>query len=383
MTAQGTVVDPALHRGGPDSATIGAALTAVAEPKGASGWEPILDAFTGVSVVVVGDAMLDCYLEGSRGRTAREAPVPVVDITLRHDVAGGAANTAANLRALGADVSLVSVVGDDLVGTRLRRALGECDLSAGHLIVEEGRATLAKQRIVADDELVLRFDEGSSRPVDPLTEQALADTLRGLVPHADVVVVSDYAYGVLTGPVVTALERSLRSHQTCVVDSRRTETFATLRPTIARMDYREATRLLACDLEGSQTDRAGLIGAHGERLLRLVGARTATVTLDVDGAIVLRHGETPQRVPARPTMVDRAAGAGDTFTAALALGVAAGAGPVDAAHLASIAAAVVVARPGTSRCSAIELRQALRNDPIAGQDGDQRRGSNPARAAGA
>src|SRR4051794_21884751 len=110
---------------------------------------PLLDALAGRGVAVLGEAMLDGYLEGAVSRFCPEAPVPVVGVTARRDLPGGAANTAANARALGARVAFLSVVGDDAEGAALRQALAERGVSAAHLVTSPGRRTLFKQRVVA------------------------------------------------------------------------------------------------------------------------------------------------------------------------------------------------------------------------------------------
>lgn len=317
----------------------------------------LIATFSELSVLVLGDAILDCYLEGHPrpGSTA-----PIVDISSREDVPGGAANTAANAAALGATVTFAAVAGDDLGGQRLRRALARRRIASAQLIVEEGRATLSKHRVVSDGELVVRFDEGDARPIDPLTEQALCEAVAGLVNQAEAVIVSDSGYGTLTPPVVDRLGEALRRHpRPCIVDSRRLELFAPLHPTAVKPSYDQAMRLLSLDLDRTASDRAGLIAAHGERLLRLTGASTAFVTLGGEGAVLLRHDLPVTHIPARATAVEWAAGAGDTFTAALGLALAAGAGAPDAAELAAAAAAIVLAKPGTSVCAAAELAGAL------------------------
>src|SRR5439155_2952839 len=103
-----------------------------------------IDAFAGLRVVVLGEAMLDTYLEGTAGRFCQEAPVPIVTLSGRRDMPGGAANTAVNAHGLGARVSFLSVTGDDAEGDSLRRALRDRGLSTDHLLARPGRRTLGK-----------------------------------------------------------------------------------------------------------------------------------------------------------------------------------------------------------------------------------------------
>src|SRR5690554_4911392 len=152
---------------------------------------PILEAFRHLRVLVLGEAMLDSYLDGPSGRLCREAPVPVVDLARRVDVPGGAANTAVNAAGLGAGVAFPSVVGDDAEGQLLARALTSAGISGEHLLVEPGRRTLAKHRVLAEGQMVVRFDQGDTRPVAPATEAALVARLASIYPAVHAVVVSD------------------------------------------------------------------------------------------------------------------------------------------------------------------------------------------------
>src|SRR4051794_35407982 len=122
----------------------------------------IIDRFAGRQVLVIGEAMLDSYLDGSTGRLCREAPVPVVEVQRRTDAPGGAANTAVNVASLGGRVSFLSVVGDDTEGRILRQALEERGVGTQHLLVEPGRRTIAKHRVIAAGQMLVRFDQGDT-----------------------------------------------------------------------------------------------------------------------------------------------------------------------------------------------------------------------------
>ena len=320
----------------------------------------IIDAFAGLEVLVIGEAILDIYLEGTTGRLCREAPVPIVDLTGRREAPGGAANAAVNARALGARVSFLSVVGDDPEGAALRKLLADRDVDPGGILVQAGRRSLAKQRVFGGGQLVVRLDQGSTDPVDPVTEREILGRLPGLFERADAVVVSDYGYGVLT-PRVIHLLAGLReaSPRVVVVDAKDLPAYRRVAPTAVKPNYGEAAMLLGIGPGEGSGARAEAIGRRGGRLLDLTGAKIVAVTLDTDGTIVLERDRPPYRTYARPTHHSRASGAGDTFVAALALALAAGAEAPAAADLASAASAVVVGREGTVACSARELRDRL------------------------
>jgi D-beta-D-heptose 7-phosphate kinase/D-beta-D-heptose 1-phosphate adenosyltransferase len=319
----------------------------------------ILDAFAGLDVLVVGDAMLDSYLEGSSGRLCQEAPVPVVDVHRRRVAPGGAANAAANIRGLGARVTLLSAAGEDAEGAALRNALAARGVVTNHLLVCSDRRTLAKQRVVAGGHLLLRFDQGDTAPLSGPDEQAVLDRLPALFVKADAILVSDYGYGILTPRVIAFLaDLQRRSPRVLVADSKRLGALRDVGLTAVKPNCAQALGLLG-QTGADGNGRVDLIASCGREVLEATGARIAAVTLDTDGALVFERGRPPYRTYAHPTPHCRAAGAGDTYAGALALALAAGADTPAAADLAAAAAAVVVAREGTASCSADELRLRL------------------------
>ena len=315
-----------------------------------------LDAFRSMRVVVIGDAMLDSYIEGDSGRLCREAPVPIVSVATRTDTPGGAANTAVNVRALGAVVTLLSVCGDDIEGALLRDALEARGLSADGVIVQSGRRTLAKHRVVADGQLLVRYDQGAAQPLDREAAHRLQSAFEEHLRDADAVVVSDYAYGALADGLVECIGREqARRPRVLVVDARDLRKYRECAITAVKPNYAEAVSLLGLRPPVGQADRAEFVTAHRRRLFRLTGAQNVAVTMDAEGAVFFERGQPAYRTYARPTGNSRAAGAGDTFTAAWALGLASGIDRTVAAELASAAAGVVVEKDGTSSCSRDEL----------------------------
>jgi D-beta-D-heptose 7-phosphate kinase/D-beta-D-heptose 1-phosphate adenosyltransferase len=313
-----------------------------------------------LSVLVVGEAMLDTYLKGATDRLCREAPVPVVAVRERVDAPGGAANAAANARRLGARVTLLSVIGADAEGAALQRALAERDVPGDGLLEQPGRRTLAKQRVLAGSQMLVRFDHGSTERVDATRERALVERLEQLLPRHDAVIVSDYGYGIVTPPVIAALRAAQRREpRVLVVDSKTLLAFRGAGVTAIKPNYEEALGLLGTRAAAGRAERLALIHRHGPRILDLTTAQIAAVTLDTEGAVFFERGRSPYRTYARPADHARAAGAGDTFAAALALALAAGGDLAAAAELASAAAAVVVGKDDTAACSAAELAGAV------------------------
>jgi D-beta-D-heptose 7-phosphate kinase / D-beta-D-heptose 1-phosphate adenosyltransferase len=321
---------------------------------------PLLDALPRLAVLVVGEAMLDCYLHGVSGRLAREAPVPIVAVERRVDVPGGAANAAVNARALGARVTFLSVVGDDGEGAALRAELTERGVDASQVLVDPARRTLTKQRVLAGSQMLVRFDTGSTGAVGRALEGRLVERLSALFAEHDAVVVSDYGYGILAPRVIAALGAcQARAPRVIVADSKRLGVYREVGVTAVKPNYEEALRLLGPRAARSGGERAASIARFGSRLLDVTGAQIAAVSLDTEGALFFERGRDPYRTYARAVEHSRAAGAGDTFASALALALAAGGDVAASAELASAAAGVVVSKDGTATCRLPELRAAL------------------------
>ena len=319
----------------------------------------LIRAFPHLRVAVIGDVMVDAYLEGASRRLCREAPVPAVEIESRHDEPGGAANAAANVRALGAAVRLLGVVGDDLEGRSLRETLRRDDVGDDGLVVQPHRRTIAKQRVVAQGQLLLRLDHGDTTAVEREAEAQLLAALDAVHGWADAVLVSDYGYGTLTPAVLERLGALQRSApRPVVVDAKDGLRYASIGVTAVKPNYEQAVRWLGLQ-PASGESRVAQIDERGGELLELSGAQLAAVTLDVDGALVFERDAPPYRTFAKPERQSRSTGAGDTFASALTLALAAGAETPAATELASAAAGVVVAKDSTARCTAFELRQRL------------------------
>ncbi|PPS42298.1 D-glycero-beta-D-manno-heptose 1-phosphate adenylyltransferase [Chroococcidiopsis sp. TS-821] len=321
--------------------------------------ENYLDRWANLRVLVLGEAMLDCYVEGTTHRLCREAPVPIVDMGDRLDVPGGAANTAANLNRLGANTILLSVVGDDDEGNRLKATLQHQGISTQYLVTSPHRKTLLKQRITSDSQLLLRCDRGSTESIDFDIEQKLIDNLHHLFPSCDAIVISDYGGGIVTPRIVQTLAQLQKTYpRIFTVDSKQLNQFSAINITAIKPNYQQAIQLLALPaLQGEV--RIQQIVDNGASLLKLVNTRIAAVTLDAEGTVVFERNKSPYLIPSQPARNSQTTGAGDTFVAGLTLALASGTEVEIATSIAAAAAAIVVTQPGTTTCSLAALHQSL------------------------
>jgi D-beta-D-heptose 7-phosphate kinase/D-beta-D-heptose 1-phosphate adenosyltransferase len=319
----------------------------------------LAERFAGLEVLVVGDAILDRFLHGAAAKLSREAPVPVVAVEERVDAPGGAANAALNAAALGARVRLVATVGADPAGDALLALLRDGGVDVDAVVRDPARPTPLKERVVAGGQMLVRLDHGE--PAAAVADEVVARLVRALregVAGADAIVVSDYGAGVC-GDAVRAALRALQAadERLLVVDARDLAPYAGARVTAVAPSFAEAAPLLGGDAAGEA--RAEAVDAGGGALLAALGARVAVVTLDRDGAVAVEAGRPSHRTWLRRVVEGPCPGAGDAFTAALALALAAGADAPAAAELASLAATAAVGGPGTAVCTAERLRGEL------------------------
>ncbi|MCU0547961.1 MAG: D-glycero-beta-D-manno-heptose 1-phosphate adenylyltransferase [Leptolyngbya sp. Prado105] len=319
-----------------------------------------IDQWQSCSVLVLGDAILDRYMNGSSDRLCRDAPAPVINIYQCQDLPGGAANTAANIASLGGKVALLSVIGRDPEGESLRIALEQRGVSTEH-VLQSDRATLAKQRVVAGSQILVRLDQGTATDLPPDLEQQVIDRLINQYSRYDAIIVSDYSAGILSDRIISTLSE-LQSQHRCklVIDSRRLEKYRSLKPTVVKPNYDEATALL--NLPKQIQSRVDQIVPHRQALSEQTGASIVAVTLDTEGAIVFESNHPAIRTATRPAPSNQTSGAGDTYISAFTLALAANASTEDAATLAATATNLVVQQPGTTSCNVEGLRQALIDD---------------------
>lgn len=310
--------------------------------------EALLDAMRSRRVAVVGDAMLDVYLQGDVERISPEAPVPVVRVRERKYALGGAANVAQNVAAAGALGTLVAVAGDDAGGERLRamlRAIGSDDAA----LISVARPTTTKTRLVARSQQVVRFDEEEDRDLEGSDVARVLAALDDVLAGADALVLEDYNKGVLVAEVIAhAIARAQGRGIPIVVDPKFRNFFAYRGATIFKPNRRELESALGAAVH---LDDAGALPATLARL----GAGHLLLTLGERGMALVSPDGQVQRIPTTAREVYDVVGAGDTVTAYLATALAAGATALEASVVANFAAGVEVGKLGAATVTPQEL----------------------------
>jgi D-beta-D-heptose 7-phosphate kinase/D-beta-D-heptose 1-phosphate adenosyltransferase len=302
-------------------------------------------------VTVVGDAMLDVYLRGDVERISPEAPVPVVRVVDRRYALGGAGNVAQNVCAVGARCDLVAAIGDDTGGRQLCAMLGEIDASVASL-VRVDRPTTTKTRIVARSQQVVRVDEEEDADLDGDEVERLLSAVREAIEQADALVLEDYNKGVLVPRVIEASITTARARRIpIVVDPKYRNFFLYRGATIFKPNRRELEAALGAevDLEHPEALPATFSRLGVDNLLLTLGERGMAL-ISGDGDIM--------RIPTVAREVYDVVGAGDTVTAYLALVLAAGGTPAEAAIIANYAAGVEVGKLGAATVSPQEVIEA-------------------------
>lgn len=316
--------------------------------------ESLLQRMAGRKVAVLGDVMLDEYLFGEVNRISPEAPVPVVRVLRERAVLGGAANVAANLKALGTEPLLIGTLQKDAAGDRVLGLLTGLGVSISGLVLDTSRPTIIKTRVIGQQQQMLRIDREDPGLPDAAVLLGLKDRLERALGSASALIVSDYAKGTINEPVMETVRalctargipwivdpkpahKALYRGATLMTPNTKETSELTTREARSDMEVTIAGRALMAEL-----DLKGLLVTRSERGMALFAS-------DAEHAA-------PWMIPTEAREVFDVSGAGDTVIAAFSAAVAAGADLREAAMLANAAAGVVVAKVGTATVTPSEL----------------------------
>ena len=326
----------------------------------------LLEAFRSLRVLVIGDVMLDHYIWGEVNRISPEAPVPVIHVMRETHTAGGAANVALNLAALGVKAALIGTLGDDEAGRKLVAILAAAGVDASGCGVDPAAPTIVKTRVIARTQQLCRIDREAVRAAYALdASAALDEMLEAAVAGADAIILSDYAKGVVTQALLDRLmPLAAKRGVLLAVD-----------PKPARhLDFHGVglitpNRHEALELAGLPEPGLGEtypLEQICQRIHELHAPKLLVITLGADGMAVCREGKVEAVLATAAREVFDVSGAGDTVIATLTAALAAGATAEAAARLANLAAGVVVSHMGTAT-AALEDLLGLPPDEPAGE----------------
>ena len=316
--------------------------------------QALLDRIEGCPVAVLGDLMLDEYLFGEVHRISPEAPVPIVRVQREKWVLGGGANVAANLRALGADPLLVGVLQKDSAGERLMSLLGQLGIGTQALIFDPSRPTIIKTRVIGQQQQMLRIDREEAGPPSEHILDQLRNRLAEILAQAKALVISDYAKGAVSAPVMEVVREQCAFHGLpWIVDPKPAHKAFYQGATLMTPNTKETTELTGRPAKSDQD-----VALAGQALVEELGLQGLLVTRSEKGmALFAPDGDhrAPWMVPTEAREVFDVSGAGDTVIAAFSAAIGSGADWRDAAMLANAAAGVVVGKMGTATVNAGEI----------------------------
>ena len=302
-------------------------------------------------ILVIGDLMIDHYLWGSCERISPEAPVQVVDIAKETTVLGGAGNVINNLKALGANVSVSSVIGDDDNGLELVEMLRSINVDSSNLIVQKSRKTSKKSRIIAVSQQILRYDKESKSEIESESVKKIITSISSSIASYDAIILSDYGKGVLTpelcqGVISLAKENAVK----VLVDPKGSDFSKYKGAYLLTPNKKEAILATNIDIKDDESLKEALL-----KLKKEVDLDISLITLSEDG--IATYDKEVKKFPTVAKEVFDVTGAGDTVIASIAFALSAGKTIEETASFANLAAGVVVGKIGSATVTLDEIEE--------------------------
>lgn len=321
---------------------------------------PLVENIPGTRVLVIGDVMLDRFIGGDVERISPEAPIPVLRVTQERHMPGGAGNVVRNLAALKASVEFIGVIGDDEAANKVEQSLGDLDDVSSRLIRDPSRQTTVKTRYVAGNQQILRADRETHLPISDNISDKIIDAAKQAMTACDVVVLSDYGKGVLSGGRAAAfIAMATENGVEVIVDPKGLDFSRYRGASLVTPNRKELQNASGTD---ARTDDE--IVSAAAALMTECGLRGVLVTRSADGMSLIEPDGTVAHLSAESQEVFDVSGAGDTVVATVAALIGSGASRADAAAVANVAAGIVVAKVGTAVAYASELTASLHHQDI-------------------
>jgi len=315
----------------------------------------ILSAVPRFEVLVVGDIMVDQFIWGKVSRISPEAPVPVVRVTSESLLLGGCTNVLNNVFSMGGKVAVSGIVGSDNMGRWLTARLEGMGIDTAGVIIEHGRPTIVKTRVVAHHQQVVRFDREDNSPVSRNSLQGIIEYIKSVKDDLGAVIISDYNKGVFSENLIKGI-REITSEMGIIlcIDPKQSDFSLYRGCDLITPNHQEMERALGMELENTNDIIKG-----GRTLIRKFDFGALLVTRGKDGMSLFENDGGVTHIPTVAREVFDVTGAGDTVIGVFALCVAAGATLKEASVLANHAAGIAVGKVGTAPVYQDELKKAL------------------------
>ena len=316
--------------------------------------EAIFNSFNVMKVAIVGDVMIDSYVMGKVHRMSPEAPVPVLLLDKEEHRLGGAANVALNLKALGAEVYLCSVIGTDTAATKFQNLLSEATIQNQEIIQSEDRKTTVKTRVLSGTQHVLRIDQEDTCDLsEPLEDALIQATKRRIDMGIDALIFEDYNKGVLTHRVITELiayakEKGVKT----TVDPKKDNFLSYRGVNLFKPNLKEIKEGLDVNIDVVNQPDSIVLGA--KQLRDKLNHELTLITLSEHGVFV-ENGTTWEIIPAHLREITDVSGAGDTVIAVATLCLIAGLSPTEIAAIANLSGGLVCEHSGVVSVDKVAL----------------------------
>lgn len=317
----------------------------------------IIANFSKAGVLVVGDIMVDHFIWGKVSRISPEAPVPVVDVQKDSILLGGCANVLNNIYAMGGKVYITGVIGADNIGKGLVGDLKSRKIDTAGIIVEKGRPTTLKTRIVAHGQQVVRFDHENRNPISNAGTQKILGYVQSQRKKIGAIVISDYNKGVISRQLIEGIKDIVKGTNIFICLDPKKSDFSIYQG----VDVVKPNHLEAQSAAGMEITNGNDFLLLGETLLKKYDFHTILITRGEEGMSLFEKGRkiTHTLFPAQAKEIYDVTGAGDTVIGILALALAAKADMKEATFLANQAAGIAVGKVGTATVSQKELISTL------------------------
>lgn len=306
-------------------------------------------------ILVIGDVMIDRYLRGNIDRISPEAPVPVVDITEEEERLGGAGNVAINLAALGAEVSLIFVAGNDERADRLAALMQKAGFSAEGLIREPNRRTSSKTRVLSQGQQMLRIDRESTSVISEESTKLVMNQVKAQLASVQGIILQDYDKGLLHPELISAIIEIASGHNVPVFVDPKFRNFTSYQgATVFKPNWREFSAAIGIEAHPMPTPEEiiDLAGSFRERMPH----QNSLITLGSKGMLCIDQAGQADHIHGKPRDVSDVSGAGDTVLSVMALAMMAGYTPVQSATFANLAGGIVCEESGVVPVSPQKLQ---------------------------
>ena len=298
----------------------------------------LINGFSRLKVLIIGDLMIDSYTWGRVSRISPEAPVPVVNVIRRESRLGGAGNVVLNIASLGATAVICSVIGDDAPGRELQKIILDSNLSTEGLIVEPGRMTTVKERIIAGSQQVVRVDSETENSISLSSQQALLTLIKRSISDVDVIIFEDYDKGVLSAELIqSVISMAKENNIPTVVDPKRKNFFAYKGATLFKPnlhELRDGLGLMPSDFDADHL-------AETVRKFKVSQEFTGVFVTLSERGVYIDFENDQQLIPAHIRQISDVSGAGDTVISIAACVLAMGGTTEQIASLANLGGGLV------------------------------------------